>query len=153
MAADESLPADSWPQYSRRSRVRGRHTPCLSGTAEQSRRYFGPTRPSRWVVSLTRTVLWLLSLGVLDKSYEGGRRCDRRALAPRSGPVYRGDVDGYISGHDGPGGSVAHARHFPHRAGSTRFVQASVTGVVKAVTATRAPEGEHHDFTSGRPDR
>jgi len=47
MVADESLPADPSPRHPGRGRVRGGHTPCLSRTAEWSRRYFSPTRRSR----------------------------------------------------------------------------------------------------------
>ena len=55
----------------------------------------------RVVVSLTRTVLWLISLGIFDKAYaKTTAGSDRRAHVYRPGSVHCGDAAWNLSGND-----------------------------------------------------
>ena len=87
----------------------------------------------RVVVSLTRTVLWLLSLGIFDKAYAKATADsgDEHKLH-RSGPVYRGNTAWYLLGNDGPNRIVAHTRRLPNRPGSARLKQTRMAGKMTA---------------------
>jgi hypothetical protein len=75
----------------------------------------------RLVVSLTRTVLWLLSLGIFEKGLcEVDCRFDRRAYRDRSRSVHRGNAAWNVSGNDGPGHYVAHTGSLPDGPASAR---------------------------------
>ena len=86
----------------------------------------------RVVVSLTRTVLWLLSLGIFDKAYAkatAGSTDEHKYIAPdlftAETPLgtYQGMTDQIVI--------VAHTRRLPHRAGSARLKQTRMAVVRK----------------------
>ena len=83
----------------------------------------------RVTVSLTRTVLWLLSLGIFDKAYaQATRRLNRRASVRRAGSLHCGNPVWELSGDDGPGGPVSDSRLLSHRACAAGLQQAGMAG-------------------------
>ena len=78
----------------------------------------------RVVVSLTRTVLWLLSLGIFDKAYaKATAGSTRRAHVQHSRSVHGGNAVWNLSGNDRPDRHVAHTRRLPNRASPARVKQ------------------------------
>jgi crotonobetainyl-CoA:carnitine CoA-transferase CaiB-like acyl-CoA transferase len=102
----------------------------------------------RVVVSLTRTVLRLLSLGYLRQGLrESDRQFDRRAQLCRSGSVHRGNAAWYLSGNDRPSRNVAHPRRLPHGPGPARLKQTRMAcGLSKSADFSGAPRATNAEY-------
>jgi hypothetical protein len=102
----------------------------------------------RVVVSLTRTVLWLLSLGIFDKEYAAataGSSDEHTYVAP---DLFIAETPRHLPGNDRPGRHVANERVLPNGAGAARFIEAALDGTsMIASNRASAPIVTNH-----RPD-
>lgn len=122
------------------------------GVLEALRRRASEGGSYRVVVSLTRTVLWLLSLGIFDKEYAAATAgSKRRAHVCRSRSVYCRDSAWLLPGNDRPGGHVANERVIPNGLGAARFVEAAMAGTVNLISNFTVSLGVLSTLCAGDP--
>jgi hypothetical protein len=89
----------------------------------------------RVVVSLTRTVLWLLSLGIFDKEYAAATAGSSDEHTYVAADLFTAETPlGTYQRYDRPGGHVANERVIPNGPGAARFIEAAMAGTVNRIS-------------------